>query len=105
MEEFIQFTSIPAITVAVFLLAECLKAIFPDVKRALPAICGFSGMVIAVICKLTAPVLVQGDILTAVATGIASGFAATGVHPLGNLFGGTDAKDDGHGNNNESGEK
>ena len=104
MKEFIQFTTIPAITVAVFLLAECIKAIFPDIKRALPAICGFSGMVIAVICKLVAPVAVQGDILTAIATGIASGFAATGVHQLGNLFSGSAAKENGQGHN-ESGEE
>lgn len=104
MEEFIQFTSIPAVTVTVFLLAQCLKAIFPDVKRALPAICGIAGMVISIVCKLTITEFMQGDILTTAATGIVSGFAATGVHQLGNLIKVPVIKEDGQEEyHNESG--
>lgn len=85
MEELISFTSIPAITVTVFLFAELLKAFFPSegIKRMIPALCGALGMVLGILCGLFLPEISSDNLLIAAATGISSGFAATGVHQLG----------------------
>ena len=71
---------IPAITVICFLVAEAIKATALDNKW-LPVICGALGGVLGVVALLLSPAIIPAtDILTAIAIGIVSGFAATGIH-------------------------
>ena len=72
--------AIPVITVICFLIAEAIKATSLDNKW-LPVICGFLGGVLGVVALYVSPGLIPTqDILSAIAIGIVSGFAATGVH-------------------------
>ena len=71
---------IPAITVICFLVAEAIKATALDNKW-LPVICGSLGGVLGVVALLLSPAIIPAtDALTAIAIGIVSGFAATGIH-------------------------
>lgn len=71
---------IPAITVIAFLVAEAIKATALDNKW-LPVICGSLGGVLGVVALLLSPAIIPAaDALTAIAIGIVSGFAATGIH-------------------------
>lgn len=71
---------IPAITVIAFLVAEAIKATALDNKW-LPVICGTLGGVLGVVALLLSPAIIPAtDVLTAIAIGIVSGFAATGIH-------------------------
>lgn len=71
---------IPAITVIAFLVAEAIKATALDNKW-LPVICGALGGVLGVVALLLSPAIIPAaDALTAIAIGIVSGFAATGIH-------------------------
>lgn len=72
--------AIPAITVICFLIAELIK-VTPLDNKWLPVICGFLGGVLGVVALFVSPEIIPAtDILTAIAIGIVSGFAATGVH-------------------------
>lgn len=74
--------AIPAITVICFLVAEAVKATPLDNKW-LPVICGFLGGLLGVAALFVAPDLVPAhDAFSALAIGIVSGFAATGVHQV-----------------------
>lgn len=78
--DFVDIAAIPAITVICYLVAELIKATPLDNKW-LPVICGFLGGVIGVVALFVSPTIIPAtDILTAIAVGIVSGFAATGVH-------------------------
>lgn len=78
--DFVDIAAIPAITVICYLAAELIKATPLDNKW-LPVICGFLGGVIGVVALFVSPTIIPAtDILTAIAVGIVSGFAATGVH-------------------------
>ena len=78
--DFLDIASIPAITVICFLVAEAVKATVLDNKW-LPVICGTLGGVLGVVALFVSPALIPtDDILSAVAIGIVSGFAATGIH-------------------------
>lgn len=71
---------IPAITVICFLVAEAIKATTLDNKW-LPVICGTLGGALGVVALLLSPAIIPAtDALTAIAIGIVSGFAATGIH-------------------------
>lgn len=71
---------IPAITVICYLVAEAIKATAIDNKW-LPVICGSLGGVLGVVALLLSPAIIPAtDALTAIAIGIVSGFAATGIH-------------------------
>lgn len=71
---------IPAITVIAFLVAEAIKATALDNKW-LPVICGSLGGALGVVALLLSPAIIPAtDALTAIAIGIVSGFAATGIH-------------------------
>lgn len=73
-------TAIPVITVISYLIAEAVKATALDNKW-LPIICGTLGGILGVVAQYIAPELIPAtDILTAIAIGIVSGFAATGIH-------------------------
>ena len=78
--DFVDIAAIPAITVICYLAAELIKATPLDNKW-LPVICGFLGGVLGVVALFVSPTIIPAtDILTAIAVGIVSGFAATGVH-------------------------
>lgn len=72
--------SVAAITVIAYLIGELVKATGLDNKW-IPIICGASGGVLGVVAMLTGvPDFPASDYITAVAVGIVSGLAATGVN-------------------------
>ncbi len=78
------FTAIPCITVAVYLLAEIFKA-FTNEKhnKYIPIVCGSLGAIFGIIIHFVAPELIPGkDVFCSLATGIISGFSATGINQV-----------------------
>lgn len=75
------FTSIPAITVICYLFAEIIKATSINNKW-LPVICGTVGGILGIIAKNVISDYPATDYITAIAIGIVSGFAATGVNQI-----------------------
>ena len=73
--------AVPVITVIAFLVAEAIKLAGLDSKWC-PVICGLVGGALGVVAMSVMPEYPAGDILTAIAVGIVSGLAATGVHQL-----------------------
>ena len=72
--------SVAAITVIAYLIGELVKATGLDNKW-IPIICGAAGGVLGVVAMLSGvPDFPDGDYITAVAVGIVSGLAATGVN-------------------------
>ena len=74
--------SVAAITVICYLIAQGVKATALDNKW-LPVICGVCGAALGVAGMLYMPEYPANDPLTAVAVGIVSGLAATGVNQIG----------------------
>jgi ribonucleotide monophosphatase NagD (HAD superfamily) len=68
-----------AITLLCYLIAQGIKATPLNLKW-LPVICGVSGAVLGVVAMYVMPDFPATDIITALAVGAASGFAATGVN-------------------------
>lgn len=68
-----------AITVICYLVAEGVKAT-QKINEWIPIICGVLGGILGVVAMYTMPDFPANDIMNAVAIGIISGFAATGVH-------------------------
>lgn len=81
------FTAIPAITVICYLLAQIVKATAVDNKW-LPIVCGVAGAALGVAAMYVMPDYAATDYLTAVAIGIVSGLAATGVNQIVKQLGG-----------------
>ena len=79
--EFMGITSVAAITVICYALALALKATPLDNKW-LPAICGLLGGALGAAAMYIMPDYPAGDMITAVAIGIVSGLAATGVNQV-----------------------
>ncbi len=74
--------SVAAITVICYLLAQLIKATPLDNKW-LPGICGLMGAALGAVCLvLDVPDFPATDYITAVAVGIVSGLAATGVNQV-----------------------
>jgi len=73
------FKSVSAITVICYLVAEIVKYTRLNNKW-VPVICGTAGALLGIVGKLLMPSFPADDFINAVAIGIASGFAATGVH-------------------------
>ena len=72
--------SVAAITVIAYLIGAAIKASGLDNKW-IPIICGAAGGVLGVVAMLTGvPDFPAGDYISAVAVGIVSGLAATGVN-------------------------
>ena len=81
MENF-GMATVLVITVIAYLAGEFVK-LFPDVQNKwIPVICGFVGGCLGVVGYRIMPDYPAGDYLTAIAVGIVSGFAATGVHQV-----------------------
>lgn len=85
--EIMGITGIAAITVICYLAAECIKATALDNKW-LPVICGAMGGALGVVAMLIMPDYPATDYITAVAVGIVSGLAATGVNQIGKQLSG-----------------
>lgn len=75
------FTSVAAITVICYLIAEIIKVTKVNNKW-LPVICGVAGGILGVCSMLWMPSYPATDVINAVAIGIVSGFAATGVNQV-----------------------
>lgn len=81
----LEFIAVPAIVAVVYLLAEIMKDIFKSESflKALPAICGALGGAWGILCWFVLPGFIPAENwFVALAVGIASGFAATGVHQV-----------------------
>ena len=78
--ESLGFTAIPAIMVICYLIAQTVKATALDNKW-LPII-GISGAVLGIAAMRIMPEYGANDPLTAIAIGIVSGLAATGVNQI-----------------------
>lgn len=76
-----------AITVICFLIAEGIKATALDNKW-LPIICGTMGGILGVVAMKVIADFPATDILNAIAIGIVSGLAATGLHQAGHQLNG-----------------
>ena len=75
-------TSVVAITVICYLVAQVVKTTAMDNKW-LPVVCGVCGGILGVIGWRYMAGYPAEDILTAIAVGIVSGLAATGVNQIG----------------------
>lgn len=81
----LDFVTVGAITVMTYLAATLIKSMSTSEKldRMIPAICGASGLVIGLLIFFTIPGFMPvTNWAEAAATGIASGFAATGINQL-----------------------
>ena len=76
------FTSVAAITVICYLVIEIIKTTRLN-KKWLPVISGFSGGVLGILALYTMPSYPASDYLNAIAVGIVSGLAATGINQVG----------------------
>lgn len=73
--------SVAAITVICYLICQAIKATVIDNKW-LPVIAGVSGAALGVVAMYIMPEYPATDYITAVAVGIVSGLAATGVNQI-----------------------
>ena len=76
--EIMGVTSVAAITILCYLVATAVKATKLNNKW-LPVICGLCGAILGVVAMHIMADYPADDIITAIAVGIVSGFAATGV--------------------------
>ncbi len=75
--------SVAAITVIAYLIGMASKNISAIDDKWIPVICGVSGAVLGVIALLIGmPDFPANDIINALAIGIVSGFAATGINQI-----------------------
>ena len=77
---------VAAITVIAYLIGSAVKATSLD-NRWIPSICGTVGGILGVLAMRIMPNFPATDYITAVAVGIVSGLAATGVNQIGKQFG------------------
>lgn len=78
-----EIASVAAITVICYLIGTLLKAWDAFDDRKIPALMGAFGAVLGLVAFFIDPaILPADDIFTAIAVGIVSGFAATGVNQI-----------------------
>ncbi|MBR4077515.1 MAG: phage holin family protein [Oscillospiraceae bacterium] len=75
-------TTVVTITIIAYLVGEAVKLLPFDVSKWIPVVCGFVGGCLGAVGMYVVPDYPAGDIMTAIAVGIVSGFAATGVHQV-----------------------
>lgn len=80
--EILGITGIAAITIICYLAAEAVK-VTPLDNKWLPIICGVLGGALGIVARGVVPDYPAQDIITAVAVGIVSGLAATGINQIG----------------------
>ena len=73
---------VAAITVIAYLIGSAVKATSLD-NRWIPSICGTVGGILGILAMRIMPDFPATDYITAVAVGIVSGLAATGVNQIG----------------------
>lgn len=73
---------VAAITVIAYLIGQAVKATKLDNKW-IPIICGVAGGVLGALAMNIMPDFPAADYITAIAVGIVSGLAATGVNQIG----------------------
>ncbi len=74
--------TVVVITIIAYLAGEFVK-LFPAVQtKWIPVVCGFVGGCLGAVALHVMPDFPAADYLTAIAVGIVSGFAATGVHQV-----------------------
>ena len=78
--------AVAAITVIAYLIGSAVKATTLD-NRWIPSICGTVGGILGVLAMRIMPDFPATDYITAVAVGIVSGLAATGVNQIGKQLG------------------
>ena len=78
----IDFASVPAIVAICYFIGYVCKSFgIEKLDKFIPDICGAVGLILAVVTYLTIPNYIPADNwLEAVAVGIVSGFAATGIN-------------------------
>ena len=77
---------VAAITVIAYLIGSAVKATTLDNKW-IPSICGTVGGILGILAMRIMPDFPATDYITAVAVGIVSGLAATGVNQIGKQLG------------------
>ena len=83
MSDFLGIAGVAAITVICYLIGAGVKA-FGKIDKWIPVIVGVCGGILGVVAlKINTPEFPATDIITAIAVGIVSGLAATGVHQIG----------------------
>ena len=73
---------VAAITVIAYMIGSAVKATTLD-NRWIPSICGTVGGILGILAMRIMPDFPATDYITAVAVGIVSGLAATGVNQIG----------------------
>lgn len=79
--EIMGVAGVAAISVVAYLVGEIAKASALDNKW-IPIICGVAGAALGVTAMFTVPEFPAGDVISALAVGIASGLAATGADQI-----------------------
>ena len=77
---------VAAITVIAYLIGSAVKATSLD-NRWIPSICGTVGGILGILAMRIMPDFPATDYITAIAVGIVSGLAATGVNQIGKQLG------------------
>lgn len=79
--EIMGLTSVASITVICYLVAAIIKST-PLNRKWLPAVCGVLGGILGVVAMNVMTEFPASDLMTAIAVGIVSGLAATGVNQI-----------------------
>jgi len=74
--------SVTAITVIAYLIGQACKASRKVSDSWIPVICGAAGAVLGLVGLCVMPDFPAADAITALAVGIVSGFAATGINQI-----------------------
>lgn len=78
-----EFVSVPAIVVICYLIGMCVKAFIPKAEKFIPCVVGICGAILGILIFYTIPGFIPADNwASALATGIVSGLAATGVNQI-----------------------
>lgn len=78
-----EFVSVPAIVVICYLIGMCVKAFIPKAEKFIPCVVGICGAILGILIFYTIPGFIAADNwASALATGIVSGLAATGVNQI-----------------------
>lgn len=82
MENVLGFIPCPAIVIIVYMIGAAAKNIDAIDDKWIPCICGIAGAPLGLLAMRLVPDFAASDPLTAIAIGIASGLAATGVNQI-----------------------